>query len=98
MRFSESQRTMPFDFAILNKNNEIAFLLEYDGEQHFQEVDIWEGRDNLAIRQMRDQEKEETCQRMNIPLERISYKRRNHLEEALLPLLATYNIPIISPS
>ena len=68
MRFSESQRTMPFDFAILNKNNEIAFLLEYDGEQHFQEVDIWEGRDNLAVRQKRDQEKEEVAQKKHFYL------------------------------
>ena len=50
MRFAATNRRMSFDFAILNKNNEVVFLLEYDGAQHFQPVNIWDYRDNLATR------------------------------------------------
>ena len=98
MRFQETNRKMPFDFAILNKNNEVVFLLEYDGEQHFKEISIWEERDNLTFRQQRDQEKEQKCQQLNIPLERISYKEKKHLDKELIILLNKYNITFISPS
>lgn len=98
MRFQKTNRKMPFDFAILDKNGEVVFLLEYDGEQHFKEVNIWENRNNLAVRQQRDQEKEQKCQQLKIPLERISYKEKKHLNKELTVLLNKYNIAFTSPS
>lgn len=98
MRFQETNRKMPFDFAILDENNKIIFLLEYDGEQHFKEVSIWEPRDSLPLRQQRDQEKEQKCQQLNIPLEHISYKERRHLDKSLIALLDKYCIAFTSPS
>ena len=94
MRFSKSNVIMPFDFAILNKDSEIVFLLEYDGEQHFQEISLWEGRDCLANRQARDKEKEIICQQKGVSLERISYKEKNNLDEILTFILMKYNITI----
>lgn len=58
--FSEQQgfASLPrkhFDFAILNENNNIIRLIEFDGEQHFKEVPLF--RDGLNIIQQRDKEK-----------------------------------------
>ena len=44
-----------FDFAILNNNNQIIRLIEFDGEQHYKENSFF--RDNLLTIQKRDQEK-----------------------------------------
>ena len=72
-----------FDFAIFNPNNKLVQLIEYDGEQHFVNVDYF--RDNLQDIQKRDQEKNEYAKNHNIPLVRIPYteKKKITLEKIL---------------
>ena len=69
-----------FDFAIFNDNNEILFLIEYDGQQHFPEMkkDFFEP---YEIIHERDMLKNEYCLTNNIKLVRISYKE--NLEQRL---------------
>lgn len=38
-----------FDFAILNDNGEIIRLIEFDGQQHFEGIDIFGGEEQFKI-------------------------------------------------
>lgn len=65
-----------YDFAII-KDNQIIRLIEFDGEQHYQEVPEW--RTTLEIIQQRDKEKNEYALSHNIPLVRIPYWERDNI-------------------
>lgn len=64
-----------FDFAILNKDNSIKYLIEYDGKQHFEDCfGTWfESNENFEKRKNSDLIKNEYCLNKNIPLIRIPY-------------------------
>lgn len=68
----------PFDFAIF-KNNQLLGLIEYDGEQHFEAVELWGGEEQLKIQQERDEKKNQWCQENNIRLIRIPYTEYDNL-------------------
>ena len=76
-----------FDFAIV-QNNEVIRLIEFDGEQHFQEVGIW---DPLFIIQERDKIKNEYALSHNIPLVRIPYWERDKITLEMI-LGSTYEV------
>ena len=61
-----------FDFAIFNCDEELEFLLEYDGYQHFNEHSFNDG-ETLKDRQRRDNIKDEYCKTNNVDLLRIPY-------------------------
>lgn len=72
-------RPLPFDFAIFNNNN-LQFLIEYDGELHYKEKGI--GND-LKQQQQHDEIKNTYCRENNIPLLRIPYWEKNNLKQIL---------------
>ena len=71
-----------FDFAILDKNNNIVRLIEFDGEQHYIES-RWE-RDKLERTQKSDQVKNNYALSNKIPLVRIPYWELSNLDFNLL--------------
>ena len=71
-RFIESNKLAYFDFAILDDNNNLKMLIEYDGAQH--ETGWGQDSKDLDKIQKRDLFKQEFCLKNNIPLIRISYK------------------------
>lgn len=60
---------LKFDFGIFI--NEKIILIEYQGEQHYEEIKIF--KDTLKERQERDNKKREYCKEHNIPLIEIPY-------------------------
>lgn len=83
-----------FDFAF-KKNNKIVFLLEYHGEQHYsynKGCSSWNNEENFIKTQDRDNQKIAICERLNIPLEIISYKEYSKLEQLITKLLVKYHI------
>ena len=60
---------LPFDFYL----NELNILIEYDGRQHFESVDLFGGEEELLKRKINDQIKNNYCIKNRIPLLRISY-------------------------
>ena len=64
---------LKFDFAIFDKKENISFLLEYDGVQHYKPVEFFGGDDGFKIRKKRDQIKNKYCQENGIDLLRIPY-------------------------
>lgn len=65
----KNQRMLPFDFYLPNYH----CCIEYDGAQHFREVNLWGGQEYLLQRQYNDQIKNTYCQNNNISLIRIRY-------------------------
>ena len=76
-----------FDFAII-KENKIIRLIEFDGEQHFQNVEQWGG---LELQQKRDKVKNEYALSHNIPLVRIPYWERDKITLEMI-LGSTYEV------
>lgn len=73
-----------FDFAILNSNNELVSLIEYDGEFHFMER--YKG-DGFKDTQIHDKRKNQYCKDNNIPLLRIPYWDFDNIEDVLAKFL-----------
>ena len=75
-----------FDFGVLDDDENLIILVEYDGEYH--EKDI---RGTLEYIQHNDEIKNKYCEDNSIPLLRISYKDKYILEEILIDELSKYD-------
>ena len=69
-----------FDFAIINDNNDLLYLIEYDGIQHFQPIEYFGGEQNFDYLQKCDEIKNYYCQEHNIPLIRIPYNKKGKIK------------------
>lgn len=69
-----------YDFAII-ENGQIIRLIEFDGEQHFQDIEIFGG---LSKNKERDNIKNQYALNNNIPLIRIPYWERNNITLEML--------------
>jgi len=67
-----SVNVLRFDFAVFNNSN-LLYLIEYDGKQHFEPIDLFGGIEGFKDRQKRDAIKNNYCEKYNIPLLRIPY-------------------------
>ena len=79
------QRRLPFDFYLPQYNT----CIEYDGRQHFIEINYWGGKERLEYTKINDQIKTDYCLKNNIKLLRIPYTDFDRIEEILkehLPL------------
>lgn len=60
---------LPFDFAILDEEtSKVLLLIEYQGRQHEDAIEIWGGEEGLAYRKKCDQIKREWCLANGVPL------------------------------
>lgn len=63
-----------FDFALVDKANNLKCMLEYDGKQHFEMVPAWhKNEETFANAVKRDDDKNNFCTRNGIPLYRIRF-------------------------
>ena len=76
------KRALPFDFYLPKQN----IVIEYDGIQHFEKVDFFEGPYGFEYTQRHDNIKNNYCKEKNIWLIRVSYKENvdTKLERLLL--------------
>ena len=73
-----------FDFALLTKNNDVICLIEYQGVQHYKNIEYF----NSKHTQLTDKMKKEYCNAHNIPLHEIRYDE-NTIEQ-LKDILSKY--------
>ena len=85
MKNSYNERHYFYDFGILDENNVLQYLIEFDGKQHFTS-DGWDGEIGLQRNQEHDTYKNQWCKDNNIPLIRIPYTHYKDLclEDLLL--------------
>ena len=81
-----------FDFAIYDNNNNLKYLIEYDGEQHFEKnINLgWITQEIFLKVKNRDEVKNQYCIQNKIPLIRIPYIHFSDLKLSDL-LLETTN-------
>jgi very-short-patch-repair endonuclease len=88
-RFCRSKRSLPFDFAVQTRSG--LLFIEFDGIQHFEEVDGFGGLAGRNGTQMRDDIKTQFCANRGIPLIRIRYDEINEVDAILARELAKYD-------
>lgn len=93
--FDDCRNTLPlsFDFAVIDDNENILSLIEYDGRQHFEPVNFGgisdeEAHEKLVVQQFNDKIKNDYCRNNNIKLIRIPYWDFSNLEDILSRELA----------
>lgn len=74
-----------YDFAILNNSNKVIGLIEYDGEQHFQEAGTYFNKDGHV--QIHDKIKNDFAEENHIPLLRIPFTEILHSKELIQKFL-----------
>ena len=76
--------SLRFDFAIINKDA-VQYLIEFDGELHYQSRKDFDGLEGLKYRQLCDNIKNEYCIKNNISLYRIPYfdQEVNNIDDIL---------------
>lgn len=81
---------LKFDFAVFNYKNELALLIEYDGEQHFNPVNHFGGETKFKIVQIRDMIKNKYCKENGIYLLRIPHFDYDDIEIILEKELSNF--------
>ena len=77
----KNKKKLPFDFYSPQHNT----CIEYQGEQHYNVVDIWGGENGLKIRQNNDKIKQDFCKLEGINLIIIPYnKSKEEITESIL--------------
>lgn len=87
---SSSGRPLRFDFAILDDDNELDFLIEFQGIQHYEPKSKFGGISGLRKQQYNDMKKREYCAKHNIPLVIIPYWDEGRLDYDYIMTAAGY--------
>ena len=85
---SDKGRKLRYDFGIL-KNNKIIGLIEFQGDQHFENVEFFGGQEEYQKRIYHDNLKKDFAQKNNIPL--LYLTKNNLLENKILDFLNRIN-------
>ena len=85
---SDKNYPLFFDFALF-KEGELLCLIEYDGKQHFEAIDMFGGIEALEDVQRRDAMKNDYCKKNNIVLYRFPYTMSNN--EITEKIMKIYN-------
>lgn len=86
------KKKMPFDFYLIDNN----ILIEFDGKQHFEQVDYWDNDEEYEIRHIKDNIKNKYCYDNKINLLRISYKQINNMEKIIKDFMNDIKIDTIN--
>jgi hypothetical protein len=70
---SSNGRPLRFDFAVFDDNDELDFLIEFQGIQHYEPKSKFGGVTGLRKQQYNDMRKREYCSQHNITLVAIPY-------------------------
>lgn len=87
-----NKRTLPFDCAVFDKDKHLKFLVEFQGRQHYEVVEIFGGKKELNERNKNDKIKVKYCKDNNIDLLIISYKQLKDIENILDKKIKEYKL------
>ncbi|RBN42312.1 hypothetical protein DMN50_05650 [Priestia megaterium] len=84
-KFDDCKSILPlrFDFAVLDNQNNLSYLIEFDGRQHFEAIDYFGGEEYFKEIKRNDSIKNNYCKMNKIKLLRIPYKQQNEIEKIL---------------
>lgn len=87
---SSNGRPLRFDFAVFDDNDDLDFLIEFQGIQHYEAKSKFGGISGLRKQQYNDMKKREYCKRHRIPLLLIPYWDEGRLDYDYIMTLAGY--------
>ena len=64
---------LKFDFAVFDRSDNLIALVEYQGEQHFEAINFFGGKEKFERQKMNDEMKRLYCKEKRIPLIEIPY-------------------------
>lgn len=74
---------LPFDFVIFLPGTQKVFLaIEFQGRQHYEEIEIWGGKEGYEKRQLCDQIKRDWCEEHGVRLLEIPHTVDNFMDVA----------------
>lgn len=76
---SSNGRALRFDFAVFNDDDELEFLIEYQGKQHYEASNKFGGKKGLYQQQFNDNKKRRFCVLNHIKLIEIPYTDEDQL-------------------
>lgn len=77
------KKPLKFDMAILNNDNKLVGLIEYQGEQHYNSINYFGGEEKFKINKLRDSIKRNYCKDNNIQLLEIPYWDYDNVNDIL---------------
>lgn len=87
---SSNGRPLRFDFAVFDDDNDLDFLIEYQGAQHYVPKSKFGGMSGLRKQQYNDMKKREYCQKHDIRLIEIPYVDEGRINYDYIMTLAGY--------
>lgn len=87
---SNNGRPLRFDFCVFDDNNDIDFLIEYQGIQHYEPKSKFGGLQGLRKQQYNDMQKRVYCQKHNLTLVLVPYWDEGRLNYDYLMKAAGY--------
>ena len=87
---SSSGRPLRFDFAVLDDNGDVDFLIEYQGIQHYEAKGKFGGAQGLYRQKYNDTQKRLYCQEHGITLVAIPYWEENIMDYDYIMRAAGY--------
>ena len=75
----QAGHALRFDFAVFDDNDELEFLIQYQGIQHYKAKSIYGGMSGLRKQQYYDMLKREYCKKHEIKLILIPYWDENQI-------------------
>lgn len=87
---SSNGKHLRFDFCVFDDDNNIDFLLEFNGQQHYRPVPKFGGSRGLYRQQYNDNLKRQYCIKNNLRLVTIPYYDENKLSYDYIMRLAGY--------
>lgn len=87
---------LPFDFAIIDDNNNVLLLIEFDGQQHEKPYDFFGGEEVFIKTKINDEIKNNYCINNNIKLLRIPQSKRCSIEIILINELNKLGVNLVA--
>lgn len=75
----KNKYSLRFDFAIFDSEQNVKFLIEFQGEQHYRPIEYFGGEEKFKQQKYNDDLKFQYCQEKHIPLIIIPYWEKNKL-------------------
>lgn len=92
----KNEEPLPFDFAIFNEGG-LVLLIEYQGKQHYEVIDYFDGQEGFEQRQKHDKIKHDYCKRNDIPLLEIPYTDKDRIPEILTREILNKELKPVQP-
>ncbi len=82
------QKSLRFDFAILNKLNKPYILIEFQGRQHYEPIEYFGGKKQFEKQKRYDEKKREYCKKHHLTLIELPYTMApEKIKEILLKII-----------